>query len=292
MNRGFGALADSLGALNSSVKGDSLATERVRTDMNQGMGGIKNSLDSMVSYNISFMHDTLQIIMDTTARKVVDAIDSLRMDFKDSVRIQPRDTILDSINAALHAAYPKTYGLDVDSIDLPRAFQLGYDTAARGEPDSTVPQLDSSWLQMMGNALWADGSVFDSASNFDSLETSISQRLDSARTVYNARSDSMVRRYADTTMKYYGVDSMGGAVRRLFSGYSSDCPRNCLVLNVPGISPSAPTTRIDIAHWMCDEQFIAGYTPLQFLKMLLRLLTAYLCVFKLMRAGVDTRRKK
>jgi len=243
------------------------------------LGDLPSRLDSVFTVDMeSWSNDKLKIMMDSNTVKVVDALDNLSVDVQlDSIRVQvPHDTILDSIRSDLKARGDFSLQQMPDTVDFGKIFQQGFDSA-KGDTSFTV---DSSWSKLISSAYYVDGSDFSDDTNVDSLTSEINRKLDSSNVAHNARSDSLTGAYVDTMMKYSGLSTGAPAVQQFFAQGGNDaCPRNCLDLSLtnPFVSGAEPT-RIQFSTYLCDLKIFANYSVLDFIKLILRLMTSLLCL--------------
>ena len=247
---------------------------------------LPKSMDSL--YRISFdniWNDRIKITMDTNAQKVVDAIDALQVEVKlDSVKVDmPKDSLTDSIYKAVRPYGDWNFdGSTGDSVDLGGIVQSVYDSTV----GDTSFEKDSSFSEHMKQlaSTTIDGSDV-SDTEVDSLQGTIAEKFDSSQVRMNARSDSVVSAYKDTIMKYYGGDSIGRALNQFFDGYSSECPRNCLDITLNhSVMTRGQDMVIRISYYLCDLKVIGNYSIQDFIKLILRVLTAWLCMILLLSA--------
>lgn len=247
---------------------------------------LPRSMDSL--YRISFdniWNDRIKITMDSNAQKVVDAIDALQVEVKlDSVKFDmPKDSLTDSIYKAVRPYGDWNFdGSTGDSVDLGGIVQSVYDSTV----GDTSFEKDSSFSEHMKQlaSTTIDGSDV-SDTEVDSLQGTIAEKFDSSQVRMNARSDSVVSAYKDTIMKYYGGDSIGRALNQFFDGYSSECPRNCLDITLNhSVMTRGQDMVIRISYYLCDLKVIGNYSIQDFIKLILRVLTAWLCMILLLSA--------
>ena len=242
-------------------------------------GNLPSKLDSVFTVDMeSWSNDKLKIMMDSNTVKVVDALDNLNVDVQlDSIRVQvPHDTILDSIRSDLKARGDFSLQQKPDTIDFGKIFQQGFDTV-KGDTSFAV---DSSLSRLINSAFYVEGSDFSDDTNVDSITSEINRKLDSSNVAHNARSDSLTGAYVDTMMKYSGLSTGAPAVQQFFAQGGNDaCPRNCLDLSLtnPFVSGAEPT-RIQFSTYLCDLKIFANYSVLDFIKLILRLMTSLLCL--------------
>ena len=315
-SRGFSQMASAIGSATSSVDAvhstymDSVRhTNELLKDiawgldtgsyLNTGMHmldesilSLPQSIDSMYRLSMDdIWNDKIKVTMDSNAQKIVDAVDSLQLEVKlDSIKIDvPHDTILDSINDNLKSL---TAVFEPNAVFDPRVTTDTLDVASivRSVYDSTIGDTslvyDSSFAEHMRqvSANTIDGSDI-SDTYVDSVEATLSTRLDSSRNEYNLRSDTAVNAYRDSMMKFYGVDSIGDALNNFFGGYSDGCPRDCINIKMtgPAITGGKDVT-VNLAYYICDLQIIGGYTVLDFIKLVLKIYTAFLCMTLLLQS--------
>ena len=159
-----------------------------------------------------------------------------------------------------------------DTVDFGKIFQQGFDSA-KGDTSFAV---DSSLSKLISSAYYVDGGDFSDDTNVDSLTSEINRKLDSSNVAHNARSDSLTGAYVDTMMKYSGLSTGAPAVQQFFAQGGNDaCPRNCLDLSLtnPFVSGAQPT-RIQFSTYLCDLKIFANYSVLDFIKLILRLMTS------------------
>lgn len=243
------------------------------------LGDLPSRLDSVFTVDMeSWSNDKLKIMMDSNTVKVVDALDNLNVDVQlDSIRVQvPHDTVLDSIRSDLKARGDFSLQQKPDTVDFGKIFQQGFDSA-KGDTSFAV---DSSLSKLISSAYYVDGGDFSDDTNVDSLTSEINRKLDSSNVAHNARSDSLTGAYVDTMMKYSGLSTGAPAVQQFFAQGGNDaCPRNCLDLSLtnPFVSGAQPT-RIQFSTYLCDLKIFANYSVLDFIKLILRLMTSLLCL--------------
>lgn len=236
-------------------------------------------VDSFTKENlISWSNDKLVMIIDTNVQKVADAIDSLKLDVKlDSVSvIVEHDTTLDSIRSDLKAKGNFSLQQNPDTVNFGKIFQQGFDSV-KGDTSFTV---DSSLSKLINSAFYVEGSDFSDNTNVDSLTSEINRKLDSSNVVHNARSDSLTGAYVDTMMKYSGLKTGAPAVQQFFAQGGNDaCPRNCLDLSLTNpFGNHGKPTKIQFSTYLCDMKIFANYSVLDFIKLILRLMTSLLCL--------------
>lgn len=233
-------------------------------------------VDSFTRENLmNWSNDKLVMIVDSNVDKVVDAIDALDLNVDlDSISvIVEHDTILDSIDARLQVRSSQSMQFVNDTLDLARVYSQAFEEA---KTDSNVA-LDSSVVVDMRSRSYVSGSDVVDPTNVDSVSSVLNSKLDSSNAYYNARSDSMTRSLVDSTLKYSGIDSGGAALRRFFDVPDNGCPRQCLdiTLQIPQ-SMGGGETKIKFSEIVCDKKIIGNYGVLDFVKLVLRILTAYL----------------
>ena len=255
-------------------------TNQILRRMDNTLSSLPRAIDSGFTMSLNqFASDQLVIIMDSNVQKVTDAIEGMNLNVNiDSVRINvPHDTTLDSIKDALKARSDFNMPPAVrDTYDFKKIYKQGFDSAQ----SDTGYAVDSSLHNLIKSASYVDGSDFDFTElNVDSVTSEINRKLDSSNVALNLMSDSMVRAYADSMMKYSGIDRGAPAIRRFFSQGGTGCPRNCLdiTLSNPFFS-GAGQTRIDFSTYLCDMHIFANYSVLDFIKLILRLMTSLLCL--------------
>lgn len=315
-SRGFSQMASAIGSATSSVDAvhstymDSVRhTNELLKDiawgldtgsyLNTGMHmldesilSLPQSIDSMYRLSMDdIWNDKIKVTMDSNAQRIVDAVDSLQLEVKlDSIKIDvPHDTILDSINdnlKSLTAVFEPNAVFDprvtTDTLDVASIVRSVYDSTT----GDTSLVYDSSFAEHMRqvSANTIDGSDI-SDTYVDSVEATLSARLDSSMNEYNLRSDTAVNAYRDSMMKFYGVDSIGDALNNFFGGYSDGCPRDCINIKMtgPAITGGKDVT-VNLAYYICDMQIIGGYTVLDFIKLVLKIYTAFLCMTLLLQS--------
>ena len=237
---------------------------------------LPSRLDSVFTVDMeSWSNDKLKIMMDSNTVKVVDALDNLNVDVQlDSIRVQvPHDSILDSIDARLQVRSSQSMEFVNDTLDLAKVYSQAFDEA---KVDTNLA-LDSSVVIDMRSRYYVNGSDVVDPTNVDSVSSVLNSKLDSSNAHYNARSDSMTRALVDSTLKYSGIDSGGAALRRFFDVPDNGCPRQCLdiTLQIPQ-NMGGGETQIKFSEIVCDKKIIGNYGVLDFVKLVLRILTAYL----------------
>ena len=136
---------------------------------------------------------------------------------------------------------------------------------------------DSSFSEHMKAV--ASQTTLEEDTYVDSMVAVMQSKLDSNRNAMNARSDSAVKDYQDSVSKYSGVDSVGHALNNFFSGYSPDCPRECLNITVNhSLMTKGKNSVIPLSYYLCDMKIIGNYTIIDFIKLILRIITAWYCM--------------
>lgn len=303
-SQGFGSVASAVGDASTSLGGkiDNLKnTYRDSVHASNGfLNGILNALDTggIVNRDLNgirdavtglpaqvgdvyavsldnWYNDKLKLTLDENAQKVADAIDSLHLEVKlDSVKIDiPKDSTVDSIYGQLKGKHTFDPNFMNDTLDASGIMQKAYDST---QIDTSYNK-DSSFSEHMKAV--AGQTTLGESTYADSMVQVMQSKLDSNRQAMNARSDSAVKDYQDSVNKYSGVDSVGRALNNFFSGYSSDCPRECLNITLNhSLMTKGENTTIPLAYYICDLQVIGNYTVIDFLKMILRIITAWYCM--------------
>jgi hypothetical protein len=85
--------------------------------------------------------------------------------------------------------------------------------------------------------------------------------------------------------KYSGIDSTGAAVNRLFASQQSGCPTECLDISVdnPFLGGNGKV-EIKFSRILCELKIFGNYTFLDFLSVILRLVTSLLCIMMIWNA--------
>ena len=251
--------------------------------VNRDLNGIRDAVDGLPAqvgdvYAVSldnWYNDKLKLTLDSNAQKVADAINNLELIVTlDSIKVDvPKDSTVDSIYGQLKSKNAFDPQYMQDTLDATGIMQKAYDSTQI----DTSYQKDSSFSEHMKSV--AGQTTLEESTYADSLVEVMQSKLDSNRQAMNARSDSAVKDYQDSVNKYSGVDSVGRALNNFFSGYSTGCPRECLniVLN-HGLMTKGENTTIPLAYYICDLQVIGNYTVIDFLKMILRIITAWYCM--------------
>lgn len=248
---------------------------------------LPKSIDSL--YRISFdniWNDQIKITMDSNAQKVADAIDSLQLEVKlDSIKIEvPHDSLLDSINDNLKnltQVFESGAVFDPrvtdDTTDFGSVMQMAYDSAT-GDTSFVRDSSFSEYIKSRASQVNPGEDTF-----VDSAVATMQGRLDSARAYYNARSDTAVKAHSDSIMKYYGVSQIGNGVNNFFSGYSSQCPTECIDVKLTHpVFTGGQEMTIPLSRYICVERIIGSYTVLDFIKLVLKIMTSLLCMFLLL----------
>lgn len=268
-----------LEVVESAVSDTGRKIPTVLKSIDSQLDDLPSRLDSVFTVDMeSWSNDKLKIMMDSNTVKVVDALDNLNVDVQlDSIRVQvPHDTVLDSIRSDLKARGDFSLQQKPDTVDFGKIFQQGFDSA-KGDTSFAV---DSSFSKLISSVYYVDGGDFSDDTNVDSLTSEINRKLDSSNVAHNARSDSLTGAYVDTMMKYSGLSTGAPAVQQFFAQGGNDaCPRNCLDLSLthPFVSGAQPT-RIQFSTYLCDLKIFANYSVLDFIKLILRLMTSLLCL--------------
>lgn len=213
--------------------------------------------DSVISINFDSYYDRITPVMAQQTEAIVNALDSVKVSV-DTVTVKATT----SLTQDAHVVYDTTdfeqlwlqgYGHGQDTISIDTSMGSGIDT---------TNMYDGSWVQ--------DSSV-------DSIEALLPAKYDSIRSKANVRSDSMTREYAEKLMRISGVDSAGKEIKELFSGHPDGCPRDCFRVNVQRVG-ILPAVSLHLDTVVCDIQFAGGYTLIDFMKLVLRLMTSIFCV--------------
>lgn len=261
-------------------------------------GGIVNRDINGVRDAIVWNNDRLVVAMDSNATRVADAIDNLQVEVKlDSISVNmpdsfvvnvPHDTILDSINDNLKSLTSMfemksehEFQVRTDTSDFGTIMRTVYDSTS----GDTSMVYDSSFSEHMKQVAGTTIDGSDVADSYvDSVESTLSSRLDSSMAAYNLRSDTAVIAYKDSMLRFYGVDTIGDALNDFFSGYSGSCPRECLKIELTGAAILAgQTSTIDFGYYLCELQLIGGYSALDFIKLVMKIYTAFLCMTLLLQ---------
>ena len=274
-----GAVADTGRNVTQTVKDIDKSVSSILASIwsvDSNISSLAIKVDSFSKVNLEqWSNDKLVMIIDTNVQKVANAIDSLKLDVNlDSVSvIVEHDTILDSIDARLQVRSSQSMQFVEDTLDLASVYSQAFNEA---KVDSNIV-LDSSVVEDMRSRSYVSGSDVVDPTNVDSVSSVLNSKLDSSRAHYNARSDSMTRSLVDSTLKYSGIDSGGAALRRFFDVPDNGCPRQCLdiTLQIPQ-NLGGGETKIEFSEIVCDKKIIGNYGVLDFVKLVLRILTAYL----------------
>lgn len=252
--------------------------------VNGDLNGIRDAVEGLPAqvgdvYAVSldnWYNDKLKLTLDENAQKVADAIDSLHLEVKlDSIKIDvPKDSTVDSIYGQLKGRNTFDPNFMNDTLDASGIMQKAYDST---QIDTSYNK-DSSFSEHMKAV--AGQTTLEESTYADSMVEVMQSKLDSNRQAMNARSDSAVKDYQDSVNKYSGVDSVGRALNNFFGGYSEDCPRECLTIRVSasGITGNQPVTVSTIATIFCDWKLFGNLTPIDFIKAIMRILTAWYCM--------------
>lgn len=136
---------------------------------------------------------------------------------------------------------------------------------------------DSSFSEHMKAV--AGQTTLEESTYADSMVEVLQSKLDSNRNAMNARSDSAVKDYQDSVNKYSGVDSVGRALNNFFSGYSTDCPRDCLDITLNhSLMTKGENSVVRLSYYLCDMKVIGDYSVIDFIKLILRIITAWYCM--------------
>ena len=93
-------------------------------------------------------------------------------------------------------------------------------------------------------------------------------------------------------MKYSGLDSGGNAIKDFFASNNSAC--DCFDISVTYSAMGQDyTSEIEFSQYICDMKLFGNMSAIDFLKMILRCVTAIFCVFMIIRTvGIKTEAKK
>ncbi len=303
-SQGFGSVASAVGDASASLGGkiDNLRnaySDSVRTSngflegilnaldtggiVNRDLNGIRDAVTGLPAqvgdvYAVSldnWYNDKLKLTLDENAQKVADAIDSLNLEVKlDSIKIDmPKDSTVDSIYGQLKQKNVFDPNFMQDTLDASGIMQKAYDST---QIDTSYNK-DSSFSEHMKAV--AGQTTLEESTYADSMVEVLQSKLDSNRQAMNARSDSAVKDYQDSVNKYSGVDSVGRALNNFFSGYSPDCPRECLDITLNhDVMTGGKNSVIRFAYYLCDLKVIGNYSIIDFIKLILRIITAWYCM--------------
>lgn len=303
-SQGFGSVASAVGDASTSLGGkidsfknsyrDSVHTSNGFLEgilnaldtggiVNRDLNGIRDAVTGLPAqvgdvYAVSldnWYNDKLKLTLDENAQKVADAIDSLNLEVKlDSIKIDmPKDSIVDSIYGQLKQKNVFDPNFMQDTLDASGIMQKAYDST---QIDTSYNK-DSSFSEHMKAV--AGQTTLEESTYADSMVEVLQSKLDSNRQVMNARSDSAVKDYQDSVNKYSGVDSVGRALNNFFSGYSPDCPRECLDITLNhDVMTGGKNSVIRFAYYLCDLKVIGNYSIIDFIKLILRIITAWYCM--------------
>ena len=312
-SRGFSQMASAIGSATSTYMDSVRHTNELLKDiawgldtgsyLNTGMHmldesilSLPQSIDSMYKLSMDdIWNDKIKVTMDSNAQKIVDAVDSLQLEVKlDSIKIDvPHDTILDSINdnlKSLTAVFEPNAVFDPrvssDTLNFASMYRQGWDSTY----SDTSLVTDSSLGNEIKSYRWLNGSDYTDSGFVDSVESTLDGKLDSLGQVYNARSDSMTAAYADTMMKYGGLDSAGRALNEFFASGNQSCDCFDISLTYTAMGNDYKTD-IKFSQYLCELQLFGGMTAIDLIKAVLRIMTSIFCVFLLIRA-IGQRDKK
>lgn len=303
-SQGFGSVASAVGDASASLGGkidnlknsyrDSVHTSNGFLEgilnaldtggiVNRDLNGIRDAVTGLPAqvgdvYAVSldnWYNDKLKLTLDENAQKVADAIDSLNLEVKlDSIKIDmPKDSTVDSIYGQLKGRNPFDPNFMQDTLDASGIMQKAYDST---QIDTSYNK-DSSFSEHMKAV--AGQTTLEESTYADSMVEVLQSKLDSNRNAMNARSDSAVKDYQDSVNKYSGVDSVGRALNNFFSGYSPDCPRECLDITLNhDVMTGGKNSVIRFAYYLCDLKVIGNYSIIDFIKLILRIITAWYCM--------------
>lgn len=276
------AYSDSVHASNGFLNGilNALDTGGI---VNRDLNGIRDAVTGLPAqvgdvYAVSldnWYNDKLKLTLDENAQKVADAIDSLNLEVKlDSIKIDmPKDSTVDSIYGQLKGRNTFDPNFTNDTLDLSGILQAAYDST---ELDTSYNK-DSSFSEHMKAV--AGQTTLEESTYADSMVEVMQSKLDSNRQAMNARSDSAVKDYQDSVNKYSGVDSVGRALNNFFSGYSTGCPRECLDITLNhSLMTKGENSVVRLSYYLCDMKVIGNYSIIDFIKLILRIITAWYCM--------------
>lgn len=290
------AYRDSVHASNGFLNGilNALDTGGI---VNRDLNGIRDAVTGLPAqvgdvYAVSldnWYNDKLKLTLDENAQKVADAIDSLNLEVKlDSIKIDmPKDSTVDSIHADLSKyTAPLNPQVSNDTLDFGRLYGEGWDSSFS---DTSLVH-DSTLGNEIKSYNWIGGDNYTDSGFVDSVESTLDGKLDSTGLMYNARSDSMTEAYADTMMKYGGLDSAGRALNDFFASQNNSC--QCFDVSVTYSALGADyTSNIRFSQYLCELKLFGELTAIDLMKTVLRIMTSIFCVFLLIRA-IGQRNKK
>lgn len=255
--------------------------------INSSIGGVASSVDSAFRISMDeWYNDKLKVTMDSNATRIVDA---LQVEVQlDSIKIDmPKDSTLDSIHADLSKyTAPLNPQVSNDTLDFGRLYGEGWDSSF----SDTSLVYDSTLGNEIKSYNWIGGDNYTDSGFVDSVESTLDDKLDSTGLMYNARSDSMTEAYADTMMKYGGLDSAGRALNEFFASQNNSC--QCFDVSVTYSALGADyTSNIRFSQYLCELKLFGELTAIDLMKTVLRIMTSIFCVFLLIRA-IGQRDKK
>ena len=267
----------------SAISAGNVVLESVDSKVGAIVGQISQANSEREKF-YGYMRDTLQTDLDITLRgaldyhsdnvivpaiqtqtqAIVQALDTLRVD------VQVDTVHVDSVSIRATTVLTQDAHVVYDTADFESLWQQGYSYGR----DSVL--IDSSGGSGIDTTNMYDGQWVEDTS-VDSIEATLPAKFDSAAAKANVRSDSMTREYAEKLLRVSGIDSAGKELKELFGGYSQGCPRECLRINVQRVGVLPPVS-IHLDTIVCDFHFAGGYTLIDFMKLVLRLLTSMFCV--------------
>lgn len=258
--------------------------------INSSIGGVASSVDSAFRISMDeWYNDKLKNTMDSNATRIVDALDALQVEVQlDSIKIDmPKDSTVDSIHADLSKyTAPLNPQVSNDTLDFGKLYGEGWDSSFS---DTSLFQ-DSTLGNEIKSYNWIGGDNYTDSGFVDSVESTLDGKLDSTGLMYNARSDSMTEAYADTLMKYGGLDSAGRALNDFFASQNNSC--QCFDVSVTYSALGTDfTSNIRFSQYLCELKLFGELTAIDLMKTVLRIMTSIFCVFLLIRA-IGQRDKK
>ena len=198
------SIKNSIDSYSSDVQNTMLYTLDMR---NYLVDSLVYKMDSGFSVNLeNWYNDHLLVTMNDNAEMIAEHIDSLKVTVE-------HDSLLDTINANFRSNFALSPVANFDTLDYGKMYKDGYD-ASLGD---TSVVYDSSLAEFIRGTQWMDSSDFNDGGFVDSVEGTFQRRFDSTNTFYNSRSDSLTMGFADTMMKYSGLDSGGNAIKEFFA---------------------------------------------------------------------------
>lgn len=237
-----------------------------------------------------YADDKLKIIVDTNARKVKDAIDTLHGTVRkfDSLRIDLKQS-LDSLSIKIDTVVVKSPVLDsvlavgsYDTTSVYDAYLNGHDTSAVQFMNDLGSSLDGALADSTYTGIFDNSAVSDS-----SLLQYRIPSLDSLHQVLRANVDSSESALADTMESWFrklkndfvlvNFDSAIIAPLGAKVPNTNTCPESCFAIDMS--AAGGPFASIRNMTWGLCKPLIGNLNVLEFIRLLLRIVTALTCVY-------------